>query len=107
MLILRVDPRCGAVNPRSRGCSAYRLGRTFAPPMSTKRDVLAHLTRDELLAVVDRFALAVPDRHAKEGLIEAVAAAKKSGRRGDAPAEPGHPPFKTYSSLCLDHHSRQ
>jgi type I restriction enzyme M protein len=37
--------------------------------MATKRDVLAHLTRDELLAVVDRFTLAVPDRRAKEGLV--------------------------------------
>ena len=46
--------------------------------MSTKRDVLAHLTRDELLAVVDRFELAAPDRRAKEGLVEAVAASKKA-----------------------------
>jgi hypothetical protein len=46
--------------------------------MATKRDVLAHLTRDELLAVVDRFTLAVPDRRAKEGLVEAVSASKKA-----------------------------
>jgi type I restriction enzyme M protein len=46
--------------------------------MATKRDVLAHLTRDELLAVVDRFTLSVPDRRAKEGLVEAVAASKKA-----------------------------
>jgi hypothetical protein len=46
--------------------------------MSTKRDVLAHLTRDELLAVVDRFALAGPDRRAREGLVEAVPASKKA-----------------------------
>jgi type I restriction enzyme M protein len=46
--------------------------------MSTKRDVLAHLTRDELLAVVDRFTLAVPDRRANDGLLEAVAASKKA-----------------------------
>lgn len=46
--------------------------------MASKRDVLAHLTRDELLAVVDRFTLAVPDRRANEGLLEAVAASKKA-----------------------------
>jgi type I restriction enzyme M protein len=46
--------------------------------MATKRDVLAHLTHDELLAVVDRFALAVPDRRANEGLVAAVAASKKA-----------------------------
>jgi type I restriction enzyme M protein len=46
--------------------------------MATKRDVLAHLTHDELLAVVDRFALVVPDRRANEGLVAAVAASKKA-----------------------------
>lgn len=46
--------------------------------MSTKRDVLAHLTRDELIAVVDRFSLPVPDRRVREGLVEAVAASKKA-----------------------------
>jgi type I restriction enzyme M protein len=46
--------------------------------MATKRDVLAHLTHDELLAVVDRFSLAVPDRRANEGLVAAVAASKKA-----------------------------
>ena len=53
-------------------------GVASAPNMATKRDVLAHLTRDERLAVVDRFTLAVPDRRAKEGLVEAVAASKKA-----------------------------
>ena len=46
--------------------------------MPAKRDVLSHLTRDELLAVVDRFELVVPDRRAKDGLIEAVAGSKKA-----------------------------
>jgi type I restriction enzyme M protein len=46
--------------------------------MPQKRDVLSLLSRDELLAVVDRFELAVPDRRAKDGLIEAVAASKKA-----------------------------
>ena len=53
--------------------------------MATKRDVLAHLTRDELLVVVDRFTLAVPDRRAKEGLVEAVAASKKATLAGILP----------------------
>ena len=34
--------------------------------------------RDELLAVVDRLTLAVPDRRAKESLLEVVAASKKA-----------------------------
>jgi type I restriction enzyme M protein len=46
--------------------------------MATKRDVLAHLTHDELLAVVDRFTLVVPDRRSNEGLVAAVAASKKA-----------------------------
>jgi type I restriction enzyme M protein len=46
--------------------------------MVQKREVLQLLGRDELLAIVDRFDLAVPDRRAKEGLIEAVAASKKA-----------------------------
>jgi hypothetical protein len=41
--------------------------------MPSKRDVLALLTRDELLSVVDRFELAPPDRRAKDGLIDTVA----------------------------------
>lgn len=39
--------------------------------MPSKRDVLALLTRDELLAVVDRFELPVADRRVKHQLIEA------------------------------------
>ena len=46
--------------------------------MPSKREVLAQFTRDELLAVVDRFALAVPDRRVRDGLIDAVAASKKA-----------------------------
>jgi len=46
--------------------------------MPTKRDVLAHLSRDELLAIVDRFELALPDRRAKEKIIEAVASSHKA-----------------------------
>ena len=46
--------------------------------MPTKRDVLSHMTRDELLAVVDRFELVPPDRRAKEGILERVAASKRA-----------------------------
>jgi type I restriction enzyme M protein len=47
--------------------------------MSSKREILEHLTRDELIAVVERFGLDVADRRAKAGLVEAVAASKKAG----------------------------
>lgn len=53
-------------------------GATIGPLMPAKRDVLLHLTRDELLTVVDRFDLASPDRHAKDGIIDAVVASKKA-----------------------------
>jgi type I restriction enzyme M protein len=46
--------------------------------MVQKREVLQFLGRDELLAIVDRFDLAVADRRAKGGLVEAVAASKKA-----------------------------
>jgi type I restriction enzyme M protein len=46
--------------------------------MPTKRDVLAQLTREELLTIIDRFALPVPDRRAREGLEGAVASSKKA-----------------------------
>jgi len=45
--------------------------------MPTKRAVLDHLKRDELLDLVDRFAIDVPDRRAKDGLVEALAASRK------------------------------
>src|SRR5450432_1407801 len=46
--------------------------------MVQKRDVLQLLGRDELVAIVDRFELSPPDRRAKDGLIESVAASKKA-----------------------------
>ncbi len=46
--------------------------------MPSKRDVLALFSRDELLAIVDRFELSPPDRRAKDGLVETVAASKKA-----------------------------
>jgi type I restriction enzyme M protein len=38
---------------------------------------LQHLQRDELLALVDRFAVEVPDRRSKDGLVDALAAARR------------------------------
>jgi len=46
--------------------------------MPSKRDVLGHLTRDELLDVVDQFELVVGDRRVKDGLVDAVASSKKA-----------------------------
>lgn len=46
--------------------------------MPQKRDVLQHLTRDELVSVVNRFDLSPKDRRAKDGLVEAIAASKKA-----------------------------
>jgi type I restriction enzyme M protein len=42
----------------------------------TPRDVFALFSRDELLAVVDGFALSPPDRRAKEGILETVLASR-------------------------------
>jgi hypothetical protein len=55
--------------------------------MPSKRDVLALLTRDELLAVVDRFELAPPDRRAKDGLVDTVASSKRATRAEVLPVE--------------------
>jgi type I restriction enzyme M protein len=66
--------------------------------MPFKRDVLAHLSRDELLAVADRFELAVSDRRAKAGLIDAIIGSRRASLhamiawtgdlRGSAPGAP-------------------
>ena len=46
--------------------------------MPSKRDVLGHLSRDELVAAVDQFELVVADRRVKDQLFEAVASSKKA-----------------------------
>jgi len=46
--------------------------------MSSKRDVLSQLSREELFAVVERFELEVADRRKKDDLLEAVATSKKA-----------------------------
>lgn len=46
--------------------------------MPSKREILAHFTRDELVAVVERFELAVTDRRKKDDLVEAIAGSKKA-----------------------------
>lgn len=46
--------------------------------MPTKRDLLTHLTRDELLAVVSRFELPVSDRRVRDQLIDAIVQARSA-----------------------------
>ena len=46
--------------------------------MPSKRDVLALLTRDELVAAVDQFELSPESRRKKDDLVEAVASSKKA-----------------------------
>jgi type I restriction enzyme M protein len=46
--------------------------------MPSKRDVLAQLSREELIVVVERFELEVADRRKKDDLLEAVASSKKA-----------------------------
>jgi hypothetical protein len=46
--------------------------------MSTKREVLAVLGRDDLLACLDHVGLEVRDRRVKDELVEALAASKKA-----------------------------
>jgi type I restriction enzyme M protein len=46
--------------------------------MSSKRGVLAQLSREELLSVAQRFELEVADRRKKDDLLDAVAASKKA-----------------------------
>jgi type I restriction enzyme M protein len=47
--------------------------------MPSKRDVLGHLTRDELVAAADAFELTVGDRRVRDQLVDAVASSKKAG----------------------------
>jgi len=54
------------------------LRRTLGTPMPSKRDVLAQLTRDELLGTADRFELEVADRRVREQIFEAVASSKRA-----------------------------
>ena len=46
--------------------------------MPTKRAILARLSRDELLGVLDAYELAVPDRRVKDQLVEALAASSET-----------------------------
>lgn len=46
--------------------------------MSLKRDVLARLSRDELVAIADRFELSVKDRRGRDHLIDAVSSSKRA-----------------------------
>lgn len=46
--------------------------------MPSKRDVLGQLSRDELLAAIDHFGLAVQDRRVRDGLLDVVTSSKKA-----------------------------
>ena len=46
--------------------------------MPTKRAILARLSRDELLGVLDAYELAVPDRRVKDQLVEVLAASSET-----------------------------
>src|SRR4051812_29018704 len=54
--------------------------------MPTKRDVLALLSRDELLVVADRFELSVADRRVKDQLVDTVVSSKKAALAEVLPA---------------------
>ena len=41
--------------------------------MPSKRDVLAHLTRDDRLSIIDLYELAVPNRCVRDGLVDGIA----------------------------------
>jgi type I restriction enzyme M protein len=47
--------------------------------MPSKRQVLEHLKRDELLAAVDHFELEVGDRRVREQLVDALVSSRKAG----------------------------
>ena len=46
--------------------------------MRSKREILAQLSCEELISVVERFELEVADRRKKDDLLEAVASSKKA-----------------------------
>ena len=46
--------------------------------MPSKRDVLAQLSREELLSVVERFELEAADRRKKDNLLEAGSSSRKA-----------------------------
>ena len=62
--------------------SRWRSGRVIALSgkgrMPTKRQVLDHLRRDELLAAADRFGLEVFDRRLRDPLIDVLAGARRA-----------------------------
>jgi len=46
--------------------------------MPTKREVLAVLGRDDLLACLDHYSLQVRDRRVKDDLVDALASSRKA-----------------------------
>jgi type I restriction enzyme M protein len=86
----RVLPAPGgavSLGPLRTSADLHRRVRCAYPPslalctlraMPSKRDVVAQLSKAELLSVVDRHELSVPDRRVRDGLMEVVAASKKA-----------------------------
>jgi hypothetical protein len=79
-LLLQSIARGGLLTPLMPSVfgSPFRLGLPSTPLVPGKRDVLACLTSDELLTIVDRFELEVADRRVKDQLVDVVAASKRA-----------------------------
>ena len=75
--------------------------------MSSKRDVLAKFSRDELISVVERFELEVADRRKKDHLLETVVASNKA-RLADILAALGRERLRELCvGLGLDYRGRE
>ena len=82
-----------------RGLSSSRvLAKVAGPEMPTKRDVLEHLKRDELLAALDRYDLPVRDRRVRGELVEALA----GSRRAPLPEILDELPRTRLKEICRD-----
>ena len=66
-----VPPRDDAL-AGPRRCASTLLGRVATLSIEMKRELLSQLARDELRAVAGRLDVRVPDRSAREGLIDAL-----------------------------------
>jgi len=50
--------------------------------MASKRAILELLSRDELLTAVDLFGVEVPDRRARDGIVDALVNSRKAAPAG-------------------------
>ena len=80
---------------------------TIPPTMPMKRQVLALLSREELLGFVDLFGLEPPNRRAKQGIIDTVAASKKATLGAVLPTYPRDRLKKLCRDLGLDDGGRE